>query len=85
MPVDRAIDQFYSADVFLHAWDLASATGQQIDLGAERCAAMLAGMEPMDEMLRQSGQYGPKVEVPADSDPQTKLMAFIGRDPLAWQ
>ena len=43
---------------------------------------MLAGMEPLDEVLRASGQYGPKVEVPADADVQTKLIGFIGRDPV---
>lgn len=84
VPVDQAISQFYTGDVFLHSWDLAMATGQAIALDEDRCAAMLAGMEPMDEMLRQSGQYGPKVEVPADADVQTRLMGFIGRDPLAW-
>jgi len=42
---------------------------------------MLAGMEPLDAMLRESGQYGPRVPVPEDADPQTRLIAFIGRDP----
>jgi hypothetical protein len=32
-------------------------------------------------MLRASGQYGPRVAVPDDADPQTKLLGFIGRDP----
>lgn len=35
----------------------------------------------MDDVLRQSGQYGAKVDVPADADVQTRLLAFIGRDP----
>lgn len=83
-PLVSTVDLIYTGDVFLHTWDLAKATGQPIALDPGQCAAMLAGMEPMDEVLRSSGQYGPKVEVPADSDPQTKLMAFIGRDPLAW-
>ena len=38
-------------------------------------------MEPIDGLLRGSGQYGPRVEVPEDSDAQTRLIAFIGRDP----
>jgi hypothetical protein len=38
-------------------------------------------MEPMDEMLRQSGHFGPRVAVPDDADEQTKLIAFIGRQP----
>jgi uncharacterized protein (TIGR03086 family) len=79
-----AIAQFYTGDVFLHSWDLAKATGQPVPLDEDRCAAMLAGMEPMDEMLRQSGQYGPKVDVPADASAVDRLMGFIGRDPQAW-
>lgn len=81
IPVPRAIDQFFTTDVFLHTWDLARATGQDETLDPQRCADLLAGMEPMDEMLRASGQYGPKVPVPDDADPQTRLVAFIGRDP----
>ena len=42
---------------------------------------MLAGMEPIEDLLRSSGQYGPRVEVPADADVQTRLLAFIGREP----
>ena len=38
-------------------------------------------MLPYDAMLRSSGHYGPKVEVPDDADEQTKLIAFSGRDP----
>jgi hypothetical protein len=38
-------------------------------------------MEPLDDMLRASGQYGPKVAVGADADEQTRLIAFTGRRP----
>jgi uncharacterized protein (TIGR03086 family) len=82
VPLDQAIANFYTSDVFMHTWDLARATGQPVMLDEDRCAAMLAGMEPMDDLLRQSGQYGPKVEVPADASAQDQLMGFIGRDPL---
>jgi uncharacterized protein (TIGR03086 family) len=82
VPLDRAVDQFYTSDVFLHTWDLARATGQDETLDAEKCAVMLAGMEPLDDVLRASGQYGPKVAVPDGSDVQTRLLGFIGRDPL---
>ena len=81
MSLEQAIDMIYTSDVFLHRWDLARATGQDETLDPERCAAMLDGMLPMDEVLRQSGQYGPRVEVPDDADAQTKLLAFIGRTP----
>ncbi|WP_181407679.1 TIGR03086 family metal-binding protein [Nocardioides sambongensis] len=81
MPLDRMVSRFYTADVFLHTWDLARATGQDERLDPGRCAVMLAGMEPLDEVLRASGQYGPKVEVPAGADAQTRLLGFIGRNP----
>lgn len=82
MPLHQAIDGFYTPDVFLHTWDLARATGQDERLDPERCARLLEGMEPVDEPMRSSGQFGPKVEVPADADVQTRLLGFIGRDPL---
>lgn len=83
MPLGQAIDRFYTSDVFLHTWDLARATGQDETLDPEMCAAMLAGMEPLEDVIRSSGQYGPAVPVPEDADPQTRLIGFIGRDP-AW-
>ena len=81
VPLDEAVDRFYTSDVFLHTWDLARATGQDETLDPDKCAVMLAGMEPLDEMLRASGQYGPRVDVPADAPVQDRLIGFIGRDP----
>ncbi|GAB3247249.1 TIGR03086 family metal-binding protein [Nocardioides dilutus] len=82
VPLDQAVSRFFTGDVFMHTWDLARATGQDETLDPERCAEMLAGMEPIEEMMRASGQYGPVVyDAPADADPQTRLLAFIGRDP----
>ena len=81
VPLDQAIDRFYTSDVFMHTWDLARATGQDETLDAAKCAELLAGMLPLDEVLRASGQYGPRVEVPDDADVQTQLLAFIGRTP----
>lgn len=81
VPLAEGVDRFYTSDVFMHTWDLARATGQDEHLDAAECEVLLAGMEPLDDVLRASGQYGPKVEVPPDADVQTRLLAFIGRDP----
>jgi uncharacterized protein (TIGR03086 family) len=81
MTLEQAIEMIYTGDVFLHQWDLARATGQDETLDPDKCAVMLAGMLPMDDALRASGQYGPRVDVPDDADVQTKLVAFIGRVP----
>jgi uncharacterized protein (TIGR03086 family) len=81
MPLGQAVDRIYTADVFLHRWDLARATGQDETLDPDTCAEMLDGMLAMDEAMRRSGHYGPRVEVPDDADVQTRLLAFIGRTP----
>jgi uncharacterized protein (TIGR03086 family) len=81
MPLAQAIDRFYTSDVFMHTWDLARATSQDDTLDPELCVVLLDGMEPIDDLLRDSGQYGPKVPVPDDADPQTRMLGFIGRDP----
>jgi uncharacterized protein (TIGR03086 family) len=84
MPLPVAIDRFYTSDVFMHTWDLARASGENDTLDEAMCAALFAGMEPMAAMLYASGQYGPRVLVPAGSDAQTQLLGLIGRDPT-WQ
>jgi uncharacterized protein (TIGR03086 family) len=82
LPLETAIDQFYTADVFMHTWDLATATHQDVRLDPDFCALLLGQMEQVEQVLRSSGQYGPRVEVPAGADVQTRLMGFIGRDPF---
>ncbi|MDT4962579.1 MAG: hypothetical protein QOF87_2226 [Pseudonocardiales bacterium] len=81
LPLDQAVTQFYTNDVFLHTWDLARATGQDERLDPDRCALLLDAMLPMDEALRGSGHYGPRIAVAEDADVQTRLLAFIGRTP----
>ncbi|MDH3050963.1 TIGR03086 family protein [Gordonia alkanivorans] len=78
-----AVDRFYTADVFMHSWDLARSQGVTPDLDPDYARMLLDGMIPIDELLRGSGQYGPAVEVPADADAVSRLMGFVGRDP-AW-
>ena len=78
---DDAIATFVLGDVLVHTWDLARATGLDETLDADIVHDMLIGMEPLDEMLRASGQYGPRVEVAPDADEQARLIAFTGRTP----
>lgn len=84
VPLPQAIDRFFTGDVFMHTWDLARATGQDDTLDPDFCAKLYTGMLPLDEVLRASGQFGPRVEVSDDADIQSQLIAFIGRDP-AWR
>ena len=79
--LEDAVDRFYTADVFMHAWDLARATGQELELDPDYATQLLEGMRPMEAVLRDSGQYGPAHPVADDAAPVEKLMAFVGRDP----
>lgn len=79
--IDDAIATFMLPDVLVHTWDLARATGLDETLDPDEVHGLLVGMEPMDEVLRNSGHYGPRVDVPADADETTRLIAFTGRQP----
>jgi uncharacterized protein (TIGR03086 family) len=79
MTIADAVDRLVTGDVLVHTWDLARATGLDERIDADVAADMLAGMEPIDAMLRASGHFGPRVAVPDDADVQTRLLAFTGR------
>jgi uncharacterized protein (TIGR03086 family) len=77
---ERGVQQFLCADLVIHAWDLARATGQDEALDPDEVHALYKGMLPMDEALRAPGAFGPKVEPPPAADEQTRLLCFLGRD-----
>lgn len=79
--LNNAIDQFYTSDVFMHTWDLATAIGRAPNLDPAFATQLLDGMAGIEELLRSSGQYGPAVAVAFDADPVARLAGFIGRDP----
>jgi uncharacterized protein (TIGR03086 family) len=82
VPLPEAIDRFYTSDVFMHTWDLARGAGLDDRLDPDECATLVAGMEPMADVLASSGQYGVRVPVPDDADAQTRMLGLIGRDPF---
>lgn len=43
MPLAVAVDMFYTPDVFMHSWDLATAAGLSIDLDRDYASGLLAG------------------------------------------
>jgi len=79
--LDDAVMTSVLPDVLVHTWDLARATGLDEALDAVEVARLYDGIQEADELLRQSGQYGPKVDVAAGADVQTRLIAFLGRQP----
>lgn len=79
--VATVVDRIYTGDVAFHTWDLARSSGQPHGLDDAWCAQALAGMEPMDAVLRESGQFGPRRPAADDAPAADRLMAFLGRDP----
>ncbi|GAA3971461.1 TIGR03086 family metal-binding protein [Gordonia caeni] len=73
---------FPAADLYMHGWDLATATGRDLDIPAE-AIEFISGMfaDIPDEITRRPGVFGPPVSVPEDASPTATLMAFAGRDP----
>jgi len=85
MSYEAALDMICTPDVLAHTWDLARAAGLDETLDPAEVARQVAGMEAMppelEQSMRDSGHYGPRVPVPADADAQTRLIAFLGREP----
>jgi len=66
-----------AADHLIHAWDLASATGQSRDLDSELVAEVAQWFASQEEMYRSSGAVGPR---PASGgDAASALLAAFGR------
>jgi uncharacterized protein (TIGR03086 family) len=67
-------------DLVVHSWDLARGISADETVDADLVEAVYAQIEP-DTDLVSSGLFDEPVPVPADSDEQTKLIAFTGRKP----
>ena len=76
----ETVDMIVTGDVFTHTWDLARATGQSETLDAEQLQRMISNMAAMpEEALRADGMFGPRIDVPADADDQTRFLGYLGR------
>ena len=79
MPLEQMVGRIMCADVLVHTWDLARATGQDETLNAEGVEGTYSGLKPLDAMIRQPGIFGPKIDAPEGADVQTQLLCFLGR------
>ena len=74
------------ADLAVHGWDIARATGQSTDLDPELGQVALAwareNLQPQFRGAEGSGRaFGPEVPVPDSAPLYDRLAAFFGRDP----
>jgi uncharacterized protein (TIGR03086 family) len=66
-------------DLLIHGWDVATATGQDATLDARLVQACLPIAEQLTSQFRQAGVFGEDLPVEADANPQTRLLALVGR------
>jgi uncharacterized protein (TIGR03086 family) len=70
------------ADLVLHGWDLARATGQTLHCSAEDAEQTGRFLDGFAEQGRGMGLFAAPVPVPADAPPLVRALALSGRDPL---
>jgi uncharacterized protein (TIGR03086 family) len=84
LSLEAAVDMTCTPDVLIHTWDLSRAAGLDERLDRDEVHHLLTGIESLpsevEEAMRSSGHYGPRVAVAANADEQTRLLAFMGRE-----
>ncbi|MFJ6196657.1 TIGR03086 family metal-binding protein [Micromonospora sp. NPDC092111] len=69
------------ADLTVHGWDLARATGQPYRPAPETVGALHGFMDEMGPTGRQMGAFGAEVPTGADGTELDRLLGRMGRDP----
>ena len=72
------------AEMVLHGWDLAAATGQTYTVGEPAASAALEAVETNAELFRQYKGFAEPVQVPPSASVLDRVLATSGRDP-AWR
>jgi uncharacterized protein (TIGR03086 family) len=72
------------AEMVLHGWDLAAATGQAYTVSEPAAAAAMRAVEANAELFRQYKGFAEPVEVPPSASVLDQVLATSGRDP-AWK
>lgn len=84
---DKTVDEYLKeagGDQLIHAWDLGKAIGVRVTFDPELAQAVYDHSLPQSSSFAASGLFAAPIDVPADADIQTKLLALFGRD-ANWQ
>ncbi|WP_327243352.1 TIGR03086 family metal-binding protein [Streptomyces sp. NBC_01320] len=79
---DTAADAYCAqmvSDAVVHSWDLARAIGADEGLPEDLVAFTRREVAPYAKGLSQTGLFAPAVRTEKDADPQTQLLALLGR------
>jgi len=68
-----------TADLAIHAWDLARATGQDDTLGRDVGTLLLPWAEANTGLLTASGMFGSRIDAEPDAPDDVRLLGLLGR------
>jgi len=68
-----------TADLAIHAWDLARATGQDDTLDRDVVTLLLPWAQANAGLLTASGMFGSRIEVGPDAPDDVRLLGLLGR------
>jgi uncharacterized protein (TIGR03086 family) len=69
-------------DVLAHTWDVATATGLEVDCRDEVWEAATAAATVVLDPVRDPAHYGPARPVDPGAPPRERFLGALGRDPL---
>ena len=84
---DREMSAFFAGhitlfEILVHSWDLAMATGQQLELSRELADASLVTAQRLcTQPARDSGAFGIEIIAAPQFGPFERALALTGRDP----
>lgn len=77
--VGEALLRFHGFDLLVHRWDLARSQGLVVEFTDAELDRIVASLDAFGDQAYAPGIFGPAVDVPADADRQTRLLARTGR------
>ncbi|MGY1739737.1 MULTISPECIES: TIGR03086 family metal-binding protein [unclassified Blastococcus] len=80
MPVE-AVAGMNLAELVLHGWDVAAATGQTIEVAEPTARSVLAAVEQCAAMMRQYDGFADALPVDDGAPPLERALRLSGRDP----
>jgi uncharacterized protein (TIGR03086 family) len=76
---DESANDFLNFDLVVHNWDLSRAAGLDEQLDPDDVAWVLKRCDELGDVMQSSGAVGQPLDVPADADLQTRMLARVGR------
>lgn len=77
--IGAVLVEFFGFDLIVHRWDLARSQGREARFDEQELALLDASVDAWGEHAYAPGIFGPPLEAPEGADPQTRVLARMGR------